>query len=162
MGRGHERVLGSVGPRRVEDRMSAQVVALFVSTKNRAPLHALGRVQALENRGVEGDRHAKPNSKRSVLLMTQEVLDQFGLKPGDVREQVTVRGLDLHGLPDGTRLIVGAAVLELGGPCAPCERMEELKSGLQVALEGRRGRFARVVRAGAFAVGDTIAAEPPG
>jgi MOSC domain-containing protein YiiM len=141
--------------------MGAQVVALFVSTASRVPLHAKQSVQALENRGVEGDRHAKPGSKRAVLLMTQEILDQFGLKPGDVREQVTVRGLDLHGLPNGTKLSVGAAVLELMGPCAPCERMDELRQGLQSELEGRRGRFARVVRAGTFAVGDPLTAEPP-
>ncbi|MGH7740942.1 MAG: MOSC domain-containing protein [Candidatus Eiseniibacteriota bacterium] len=142
--------------------MSARVVALFVSTANRVPLHARDRVQALENRGVEGDRHAKPGSKRSVLLMAQEVLDHFGLKPGDVREQVTVRGLDLHGLPSGTRLTVGDALLELQGECEPCERMDELRQGLQVELEGRRGRFARVVRAGVFSVGDPLTAEPPG
>ena len=142
--------------------MSARVVALFVSTANRAPLRPRQSVQALENHGVEGDRHSKPGSKRALLLMAQEMLDQFGLKPGDVREQVTVRGLDLHGLPDGTRLRVGAALLELAGPCDPCERMDELRQGLQSELEGRRGRFARVVRAGAFSVGDALTAEPPG
>jgi len=142
--------------------MSARVVALFVSTANRAPLHARDKVEALENRGVAGDRHAKPGNRRSVLLMAKEVLDQLGIRPGDVREQVTVEGLDLHGLPEGTRLTVGNAVLELAHPCAPCERMEELRPGLQSALEGRRGRFARVVRAGEFAVGDTLTAEPPG
>ena len=141
--------------------MSAQVVALFVSTASRVALDARHSVQALENRGVEGDRHAKPGSKRAVLLMEQEILDQFGLQPGDVREQVTVRGIDLHGLPKGTRLNVGGAVLELMGPCAPCERMDELRQGLQTELQGRRGRFARVVRAGTFAVGDPLTAEPP-
>jgi MOSC domain-containing protein YiiM len=141
--------------------MSARVVALFVSTANRVPLDARQSVQALENRGVEGDRHAKPNSKRAVLLMAEEILDQFGLKPGDVREQVTVRGLDLHGLPSGTRLTVGDAVLELMGECEPCERMDELRQGLKAELRGQRGRFARVVRAGPFSVGDSLTAEPP-
>jgi MOSC domain-containing protein YiiM len=141
--------------------MSAKIVALFASTANRVPLRVLQTAQALENRGVEGDRHAKPGSKRSVLFMEQEVLDRFGLKPGDVREQVTVSGLDLHRLPDGTRLKAGSAEFELLGHCAPCERMDELRMGLQSELEGRRGRFARVVRAGAFSVGDSLTAEPP-
>jgi MOSC domain-containing protein YiiM len=39
--------------------------------------------------------------------------------------------------------------------------MDELRMGLQSELEGRRGRFARVVRAGAFSVGDSLTAEPP-
>jgi len=141
--------------------MSATVVALFVSTGNRIPLTPRSSVNALEDRGIEGDRHALPGNRRSVLIMSQEILDTLGLAPGDVREQVTVRGLDLHALAHGTRLRVGGARLELVGPCAPCERMEELRTGLQAALEGRRGRFARVVGPGSFAVGDALAVEPP-
>jgi MOSC domain-containing protein YiiM len=53
-------------------------------------------------------------------------------------------------------------VLETGEVCAPCERMNELAAGLRTKLEGRRGRFFRVAAAGSFAVGDPIAAEPPG
>ena len=141
--------------------MSAQIVALFLSKASRAPLEVVPRVQAIAEKGLDGDRHAKPNSRRSVLLMQQEVLDEFGLAPGDVREQVTVRGLDLMRLVFGTRLKVGDAVLEVSAPCAPCERMEELQSGLKAALDGRRGRFVRVVHEGSFAVGDAIAVEPP-
>jgi MOSC domain-containing protein YiiM len=91
--------------------------------------------------------------------MEREVLDQLGLRPGDVREQVTVSGLDLNALPLGARLRIGTAVLEVGDPCAPCERMDEVRPGLQQTLEGRRGRFVQVILAGSFAVGDAIAIE---
>lgn len=141
--------------------MSAQIVALFLSKASRAPLDVVPRVRALADRGLEGDRHAKPNSRRSVLLVDREVLDAFGLAPGDVREQVTVSGVGIMALAAGSRLRVGDAVLEVGAPCAPCERMEELQSGLQKALDGRRGRFVRVVVEGGFAVGDPVRVEPP-
>lgn len=141
--------------------MSAIVVALHVSKANRQPLVALERVNALLERGLEGDRHAKPNTRRSVLLVEQEVLDEFGLSPGAVREQVTVRGLALNDLVFGARLQVGGAVLEVAGPCAPCERMDEVQPGLKDRLVGRRGRFARVVTAGPLAVGDAITILPP-
>lgn len=137
------------------------VVALHLSTAGRAPLIEATSVQALEERGLDGDRHAKPNSRRSVLLMEVETLESFGLKPGDVREQVTVRNLDLNALVFGSRLRVGTTVLEVGGPCAPCERMDEVQAGLQAALEGRRGRFFRIVQAGAIAVGDTFEVVTP-
>lgn len=135
------------------------VVAIHLSKASRTPLEAVERVQALEERGLEGDRHAKPNSRRSVLLMEQETLEEFGLEPGDVREQVTIRGLDLGRLVFGSRLRVGDAILEVAGPCAPCQRMEELQPGLRAAIDGRRGRFVRVVQAGSFAVGDVIKPE---
>jgi MOSC domain-containing protein YiiM len=137
------------------------VVALHVSKANRQPLVPLERVNALLERGLEGDRHAKPNSRRSVLLMEQEVLDEFGLPPGAVREQVTVRGLALNDLVFGARLHVGGAVFEVVGPCAPCERMDEVQPGLRDRLARRRGRFVRVVTAGSLAVGDAITVFPP-
>ena len=141
--------------------MNARVVALHLSTASRAPLLSPERVQALADRGLDGDRHARPNSRRSVLLVESETLEALGLHPGDVREQVTTVGLGLDTLATGTRLRIGGALLELGQPCAPCSRMEELRPGLRTQIDGRRGRFARVVEAGTFAVGDPIATESP-
>ena len=141
--------------------MTATVVALHLSQSRRAPLVAVERVNAVLETGLEGDRHAKPNSRRQVLLVEQEVLDEFGLAPGAIREQVTLRGLALDHLVFGARIRVGSAVLEIAGPCHPCERMDEVKPGLKQALVGRRGRFVRVVEAGTFAVGDALEVEPP-
>jgi MOSC domain-containing protein YiiM len=141
--------------------MPATITALHLSHASRAPLTRVERAEALENRGLDGDRHARSGTRRSILLMPHEVLDSLGLEPGAVREQVTVRGLDLHALAEGTRLAVGHAVLELGKPCAPCGRMEELRPGLRATLEGRRGRFVRVIATGSIAVGDPIEIQPP-
>jgi len=140
--------------------MSATIVAIHLSTQGRAPLVPVPRVNALLETGLEGDRHAKPKSRRQVLLVEQEVLEEFGLAPGAIREQVTVRGLDLEKLVFGARLRVGGVVFEVAGPCHPCERMDEVKPGLKQALVGRRGRFVRVVEAGSFAVGDEVRLEP--
>ena len=141
--------------------MTSSIVALHLSPSSRAALNRVERVNALEEQGLEGDRHARLDSRRQVLLMEQEVLQELGLEPGYVREQVTVRGLDLNRLAFGTRLRVGSAVLEMAGPCAPCERMNEVRQGLKETLVGRRGRFARVIAAGSFAVGDALIIEPP-
>ena len=137
------------------------VVSLHLNVGSRKPLVPVERVSAMLERGLEGDRHLKADGRRTVLLMEQEVLDRFGLEPGAVREQVTVRGLELMKLVFGSRLRIGTATLEVAGPCAPCERMDEIRTGLRTELEGRRGRFVRVVEAGSFAVGDGIAILPP-
>jgi MOSC domain-containing protein YiiM len=138
----------------------ATVVALHQSHAGRAPLTALAQATLVEGSGLEGDRHSKPGNRRALLVMEKEALDRFELAPGAVREQVTVSGLGLHRLVFGTRLKVGQAVLEIGPPCAPCERMDEIRPGLQRELEGQRGRFVRVVQGGAIAVGDPIVVEP--
>jgi MOSC domain-containing protein YiiM len=139
--------------------MPPTITALRLSTASRASLTIVDRVDAIADTGLAGDRHAKQGSGRQVLLMTEEHLAEFALRPGDVREQVVVRGLDLYGLATGTRLRMGTAVLAIGGPCAPCARMDEVRHGLQVAIDGKRGRFASVAVAGSFAVGDAIGVE---
>jgi MOSC domain-containing protein YiiM len=139
--------------------MSAAVVAVFLNRASRTPLVRIERGRALADQGLEGDRHARPGSRRSVLLMALEDLDAFGLAPGDVREQITVRELDLNALPGGARLRIGDALLEVGEPCAPCARMDELRSGLKQAIDGRRGRFVRVIEAGDIVVGGPVRVE---
>jgi MOSC domain-containing protein YiiM len=141
--------------------MSATVVALHLSKAGRQPLEPVARASVGQDRGIAGDRHDKPRNRRALLLMEQEVLDLFGLPPGTVREQVTVRGLPLMRLADGTRLAVGDAVLEVAHPCEPCRLMDEIRPGLRAELEDRRGRFVRVVTPGTFAVGDPITVLPP-
>jgi len=141
--------------------MSARIVALHLSHASRAPLTNVGTAEALLDRGLDGDRHAKPGNRRSILFMEQETLAAQGLAPGDVREQVTVQGLDLSGLVFGSRLKIGSAVFEVAGACAPCQRMDELRAGLRQALEGRRGRVVRVVEAGRLSVGDPVEVQPP-
>jgi MOSC domain-containing protein YiiM len=135
------------------------VVAIHLNVGTREPLVTASTVTARPDRGLDGDRSRRPT--RAVLFMEQEVLDRFGLAAGAVREQVTVRGIVLADLASGSRLRIGAAVLEAGGMCAPCERMNEIQPGLRAELEGRRGRFFRIVEPGAFAVGDAISLLPP-
>jgi MOSC domain-containing protein YiiM len=133
---------------------SPKIVAIHLNTGSRAPLVPVASVEARPGRGLEGDRSRR--LKRAVLFMEQEGLERFGLAPGAVREQVTVRGMTLAGLAPASRLRLGTVVMEAGAMCAPCERMEELQPGLRAQLEGRRGRFFHVVEPGTFAVGDVI------
>ena len=139
--------------------MAATVAAIHLNEKSRAPLRRVDRVNATADSGLDGDRHARPGRRRQVLIVEQEVLDEFSLQPGDVREQITVRDVKLYDLEVGARLRAGTVVLEAQEPCAPCARMDELRPGLKDAIDGRRGRFFRVVEAGSFAVGDKLELE---
>src|SRR2546428_9431660 len=115
--------------------------------------------------GIEGDKHAVASSDRRVLLADQEALDEVGVEPGTIKENLTVEGLHAMGLPAGTRVRLGdSAVLEIMKICEPCFRMDEIRMGLKDELVGRRGMVARVVNGGSIAVGDRITlgeAEPP-
>jgi MOSC domain-containing protein YiiM len=139
--------------------MPAVVLALFRSPALRAALERVPRLTLVANAGARGDYHARPNSRRQLLLMDAESLDALELAPGDVREQVTVRGLELYSLVFGSRLRVGAVVLEITAPCAPCERLDELRPGMREESRGRRGRFTRILEGGEIGEGDEIVVE---
>ena len=112
--------------------------------------------------GLIGCRHARPGSRRQVLLIAQETLEALGLQPGAVKENVTTRGIELHGLPRNTRLLLGPEVeLWVTGPCHPCRLMDEIRDGLQEELRGRRGVLAWVKRGGRIRRGDAIDVRPP-
>jgi MOSC domain-containing protein YiiM len=111
--------------------------------------------------GLEGCRHARPGSRRQVLLIEEEVLGSLGLEPRVVKENVTTQGIDLTSLPVDTRLRLGDEVeLWITGPCEPCGLMDEIRPGLQEEIRGRRGMLAWVKRGGEVRVGDRIEVLP--
>jgi MOSC domain-containing protein YiiM len=110
--------------------------------------------------GIEGDKHAVATSHRQVLLADQEALDEVAVVAGAIKENLTVEGLHVMGLPVGTRVRLGeSAVVEITEVCEPCFRMDEIRMGLKTELVGRRGMVARVVNGGSIAVGDRITLE---
>ena len=126
----------------------ATVIHLFRAPKRRELMEELQNARALEDVGLEGCAHARPQGKRQILLMDRETLDVFELAPGIVRENVTTEGLDVNGLAIGQRLQIGDVELQVSAVCDPCEQIEALRPGLQAAMQGRRGMLCKVVRGG--------------
>ena len=116
-------------------------------------------VFAIENKGFKDCIHGRSGSARQVLVMDQETLEEFGIAPGRVRENITTRGIALEELSLGQRLRAGEALLEVTNPCTPCHQMDEIRQGLQEALRGRRGLLCRVVESGRIRHGDRIEIE---
>jgi hypothetical protein len=142
--------------------MAGSIVSIQLCVGHRDPMNVVESARMREGYGIEGDRHAVSEglrTKRQVLLIDQETLSKFELSPGEVRENITTSGIDLHSLSEGQRLALGdEAVVEITGHCAPCSRMDEIREGYSTALEGHRGMLASVVRGGQVAVGHTVEA----
>lgn len=166
-----------------------------VVSVNRDGAHAFSKppapaIRLLAGLGVEGDAHAgvtvqhrshvardpdKPNH-RQVHLIHAELHDElreqgFSVGPGELGENVTTRGVDLLGLPVGTRLRLGAdAVVEVTGLRNPCRQIDGLADGLMAATLGRDSAGEVVRKSGVMAVvlaggevrpGDPIGVELP-
>ena len=138
--------------------MVAEIISLQICVGHREPMNPVDSATFIEGFGIEGDRHAVKSGARTirqVLLMDEDTLEGFGLGIGQVRENVTVRGIDLHDVSAGQRLALGDdVVVEITQFCAPCERMDEVRPGLREELFEQRGMLATVISGGAVNVGD--------
>jgi MOSC domain-containing protein YiiM len=118
------------------------------------------QILARANHGFDGCAHARPGGSRQVLLIDTETLQEFGVAPGALKENITTARLDLPGLTPGTRLRMGEALLEISKLCTPCEFVDRVQPGLREKLRLRRGMLARVLEGGSIRVGDDIRVVP--
>jgi MOSC domain-containing protein YiiM len=170
-------------------------VSPVVVAVHRSPSHSMSKpgqlsVHLITGHGVEGDAHAGPTVKhrsrvkrdaalpnlRQVHLMHAELHDElrdagFDVTPGQMGENITTRGIDLLGLPAGTRLHLGPdAIVEVTGLRNPCVQLDGLQHGLMAATLSRdaEGKLLRkagimsiVLSDGEVRAGDTILVQLP-
>lgn len=137
----------------------AEVSGLYISKERHQASLPLETATIVENWGIEGHRKSRADSKRQVYLIDESMLETFDIQPGDLQENVIVRGLDVNALQPGQRLRIGDALLEVTMPCTVCGELEELRPGLKEALRGRRGILTRVLSTGVVRLGDPIQIE---
>ena len=134
--------------------------SLHVTPAHRAPVENLEEARFVAGYGIEGDRHSSDRPGRQdyqVLMVDVETLAELGLKPGDVREQVTTSGFDVGSLEPGQEVSLGSeVVVRVSRPATPCARMDEMRAGLQRKLQDRRGQLAAIVTGGTVRVGDEV------
>jgi MOSC domain-containing protein YiiM len=128
----------------------------------------------ITRKGLEGDfnvyRHEKLNDDpdSAVLVMPLETIDELNkegwpIKPGDLGENFTTRGIAYHDFFPQRTFALGNALVQISRACNPCNNLYLLpyvgsKKGpefLSVML-GRRGWYARVIKEGWVKTGDEI------
>ena len=85
----------------------------------------------------------------------------FAVFPGATGENLTVRGLSVDELAVGDRLeLSGGTVLELSKRRNPCYVLDVIDPQLKTAIRNRCGFYARVIRTGQVAAGETVRVVP--
>ena len=137
------------------------ITNLHIARVKGTPSDPVQDATVLSGLGLEGDRSAYQGNTRQVLVMDKETLDEFGLAPGQVKENITTAGLDLSQTKKGQVFTIGDDVtMEIVGECEPCGKMDALQSGLMDKIDGRRGMPAMVTNGGSIKVGDSIRVDP--
>ena len=165
---------GSPGCRSSRRRrpMDGRVTAVSRSATHTLTKPAHGSIRLLTGLGVEGDAHqgetvkhrsrvardpSQPNL-RQVHLIHAELHDELGaagftVVAGQMGENITTRGVDLLGLPAGTRLRLGdTAVVEVTGLRNPCAQLNQIQPGLMAATLGRDAQGDLVRKAGVMSI----------
>lgn len=170
--------------------MNGTVAAVSLSGVHEFSKPNADSIRLLAGLGVEGDTHlgitvqhrsrvaqdpTQPNL-RQVHLIHGELHDElheagFTVAAGELGENVTTSGVDLLGLPRGTRLHLGAeAVVEVTGLRNPCDQINGFQKGLLKAVLGRDadGKLVRkagimgvVLKGGEVRPGDAVRVELP-
>lgn len=135
---------------------AGRIVGIFLSPQHGLAMKPHREASARANHGLDGCAHARPESPRQVLLLESETLQEFGVAPGALKENIVTEGIRVAGLRPGTRLRAGEALLEVTIDCAPCAFVDSIQPDLREKIRGRRGTLARVVAGGAIRVGDAI------
>lgn len=169
--------------------MTATVIAVASDTGHNFTKPTQERITLIAGIGVEGDAHAgktvqhlsdkKKNpdapNLRQVHLMHAELFDELAAKditvlPGQMGENIVTKGVDLLGLPQGTELQMGEAVIQITGLRSPCYKLntihpELLKAVVEKRADGsvnkKSGVMSVVLQGGTVAAGDEIVVRLP-
>ena len=137
------------------------IVNIHIARVKGTPSDPVQEANAISGMGLEGDRSCEKGNMRQVLLVDKETLDEFELKPGQIKENITTTGVDMSQTEPGQVFSIGDHVtMEIVGECEPCGKMNALQPGLLDKINHRRGMLALVINGGSFKVGDSIRLEP--
>ncbi len=150
--------------------MAGFIEGIYIASQGSATAERVGEAEALEGRGIEGDRYSEGTGHWSrfgiraceVTLVEAEDLEAMegeagvSVMDGEHRRNVVTRGIDLDDLRR-KRFRIGEAVFEYQKPCSICRHVERLtEPGMTEALKGRGGICARVVEGRKIREGDPI------
>jgi len=135
------------------------VEAIHLGPEGSGELSTVQSVRAFAGRGLEGDRHFRPNGAKpgqALTLVEAEEVEGVGLAPGQTRRQLTVRGVRLNDLV-GKAFRVGEVECVGIELCEPCKSLEAMtQPGVIKAFVHRGGLNADILTDGEIRVGDAV------
>jgi len=151
--------------------MEGVVAQIYIADYQGKPIQQLASVEAVANRGLEGDRYFNRTGywcgvdECQVTLIEGEFLvrifedTNLSVKLGEHRRNIVTWGIRLHQLL-GRQFSIGRAIFAYDRPRPPCIHLQAQSNqpGLAKALMGQRGGIgARVLKSGLIQVNDPIA-----
>jgi molybdopterin adenylyltransferase len=140
----------------------AKIIAVCISKDKGTRKEDVRQGLLKEEFGLAGDAHADCCTHRQVSLLAIESIERmrsmgFDIGPGDFAENLTTEGINLVGLPVGTRLSVGqGVVLEVTQIGKQCHTGCAIFRLIGKCVMPKEGVFARAIRGGLVKAGDEL------
>lgn len=110
--------------------------------------------------GIEEDINADPISPRQVLIVKYEDILDLSIKPGELRENIVVTGIEFNNFIPGSLLTFeSGAAIRLTFYCEPCKQIAHLVESLK-SIQGKRGILGVVIKSGKIQVGSNFQVQP--
>lgn len=142
----------------------ATITSINISPKKGTFKQPVKEAELRVDFGIVGDAHAG-NWHRQISLLAQESIDKMtalgldDLVPGKFAENITSQGIELFTLPVGTRLKIGACVVEVTQIGKECHQHCEIYKKVGQCIMPHEGIFVKVLVPGVVRVGDAIEVE---
>ena len=139
----------------------AKVVSVNISEKKGTLKKPVPEIELKLRHGIVGDAHAGDWHRQISLLAEESVdtmraLSPIPLDPGVFAENINTVGIDLKGLPVGTRLRIGETEVEVTQIGKECHNDCAIKKATGKCVMPTEGIFCEVVIPGRVQKGDQI------
>jgi len=138
------------------------IFKVFIKPDSRLPMvePANGQLNLIRGYGIEGDANSDAFSPRQVLITRYEELDDFKIRPGDLRENIVLKNMPASSFVPGALIRIGESVqIRLTLHCEPCKRIGHLVRSLK-EIEGKRGILGVVLADGEAKIEDPVFITP--
>jgi MOSC domain-containing protein YiiM len=140
--------------------MKGTIVAVCISEAKGERKRPVPWIALQKDHGVFGDAHAG-DWHRQVSLLASESIEKMralglSVSAGDFAENITTSGIELVTLPVGSRLTIGAALLEVTQIGKECHTRCAIYHQAGDCVMPKEGIFARVLHGGEIKPGDRI------
>jgi len=138
----------------------ARVTSVNISEKKGTVKHPIEEARLLPHHGIVGDAHAG-DWHRQISLLAEESIEPLravlpDLPPGAFAENINTEGIDLKGLPVGTRLRIGTSEAEVTQIGKECHNDCAIKKAAGTCVMPTEGIFVAVLKEGTVRAGDPV------
>jgi MOSC domain-containing protein YiiM len=149
----------------------ARLTGIYIATSAGKAMHAVNSINAIEGKGLEGDRYYlqtgfwKSIEACQVTLISEDEINRAQqnnsdlhnqLENGAHRRNLVIQGLKTNSL-EHKHFRIGTAVFSYHKPRPPCGYLDKIEGqGMSRAIARNSGACIRILESGTISVGDTL------